>query len=54
MSFAPRLSERLLEALCAPSEFRDGVLGDLAEEYLRRKYTDGPLAARWGITARRS
>lgn len=46
MSFAPRICERLLEALCPPSQFRDGILGDLSEEYVRRKSVDGPAAAR--------
>src|SRR5581483_10272427 len=46
MSLVPRITERLLEALCPPSPFRDGVIGDLAEEFGRRTYADGPLAAR--------
>lgn len=46
MGFAPRVCERLLEALCPPSDFRDSVLGDLSEEYCRRRSSRGRLAAR--------
>jgi hypothetical protein len=44
----PRPAERLLEALGAEAEFRDGLLGDLAEEHAIRAAWDGARAAdRW-------
>jgi hypothetical protein len=47
-SVPPRTAERLLDALGAEPEFRDALLGDLAEEYAIRHACDGPRAAlRW-------
>lgn len=47
-STPPRTAERLLEALGAGPEFRDALLGDLAEEYATRTAYDGERAAgRW-------
>lgn len=43
---APRKTERLLEALGADTDFRDSVIGDLAEEFEIRLQWDGPRAAR--------
>jgi hypothetical protein len=44
----PRAAERLLEALGAEAEFRDALLGDLAEEHAIRAAYDGERAAgRW-------
>jgi hypothetical protein len=44
----PELAERLLEALGADPEFRDAVLGDLAEEHALRSAQHGERAAgRW-------
>jgi len=43
---APRRTERLLESLSADTEFRDEILGDLAEEYALRVRWDGPNEAR--------
>jgi hypothetical protein len=44
----PRGAERALEALGAETDFRDAVLGDLAEEFLIRATWDGvPEARRW-------
>jgi hypothetical protein len=45
-SDAPRTAERLLEMLGTESEFRDLVLGDLAEEFGMRVQWDGQAAAR--------
>ncbi|MES2176406.1 MAG: hypothetical protein V4550_00965 [Gemmatimonadota bacterium] len=42
----PLTAERLLEALSEQSDFRDAVLGDLAEEFARRAEADGVPAAR--------
>lgn len=42
----PRTIESLLEALGAEAPFRDGVLGDLAEEYASRIEHDGASSAR--------
>lgn len=42
----PRMIETLLEALGAEAQFRDGVLGDLAEEYASRVERDGASSAR--------
>ena len=48
MSLRPRIAERLLEAIGADTEFRDGVLGDLREEHAIRAAWDGEdEAARW-------
>jgi hypothetical protein len=45
---APRLAERLLEALGADTDFREAVIGDLAEEFELRVSWDGaPAARRW-------
>jgi hypothetical protein len=44
----PRAAERLLEALGADAEFRDALLGDMAEEYALRAAYDGTREAnRW-------
>lgn len=44
---APPLTvERLLEALGPRTDFRDGILGDLAEEFALRAERDGSAAAR--------
>jgi hypothetical protein len=44
---APPLTvERLLEALGPRTDFRDGVLGDIAEEFALRAERDGSVAAR--------
>jgi hypothetical protein len=44
----PRLAESLLASLGADTEFRDAVLGDLAEEFQIREDWDGHAAAtRW-------
>jgi hypothetical protein len=46
--FPPRRTERILEALGAHPDFRDAVLGDLAEEFELRARWDGPaIARRW-------
>jgi hypothetical protein len=42
----PRTAELILEALGAQPEFRDAVLGDLAEEFALRAERDGISAAR--------
>jgi len=42
----PLTAERLLEGLSAKTDFRDGILGDLAEEYAERVASDGDEAAR--------
>lgn len=42
----PRTAERLLEALGAEPEFRDALLGDLAEDFATRAAEDGERAAR--------
>lgn len=42
----PRAAERLLEGLGADAEYREALLGDLAEEYATRLAYDGPGAAR--------
>jgi len=46
---APPLTvERVLEGLSAKSDFRDGILGDLAEEFAERAESEGEAAAkRW-------
>jgi hypothetical protein len=47
-SSAPRRIERLLGAFGAESEFAEGVIGDLAEEYAIREQWDGrAVARRW-------
>lgn len=45
-STPPRKAELILESLGAESEFREAVLGDLAEEHELRSRFDGPVAAR--------
>jgi hypothetical protein len=45
-SSAPRVAESMLEALGADSDFRDDVIGDLAEEFATRLRIDGRIAAR--------
>jgi len=45
-STAPRQVERMLEGLGADTDFRQAVLGDLAEEFALRARLDGPAAAR--------
>jgi len=48
MTVPPRLMEQLLASLGATADFRDPLLGDLAEEHARRAAADGPRAAgRW-------
>jgi len=48
MKMVPRVPERLLTALGASADFRDDVLGDLAEEFAVRAEWDGvPKARRW-------
>jgi hypothetical protein len=42
----PRLPQLLLSALGAQAEFRDAVLGDMAEEYYMRQEMQGEHAAR--------
>ena len=42
----PRRMERLLESFGADTEFRDAVIGDLAEEFAIRAKEDGARAAR--------
>ncbi|MEO5814657.1 MAG: hypothetical protein ABIT20_05195 [Gemmatimonadaceae bacterium] len=42
----PLTTERLLEALTVRSDFRDGILGDLAEEFAERAERDGEAHAR--------
>jgi hypothetical protein len=42
----PATVERLLEALGTKTDFRDGILGDLAEEFALRAERDGAAAAR--------
>jgi len=42
----PRTAEAILEGLSAKSDFRDGILGDLAEEFSERAERDGMDAAR--------
>jgi len=42
----PRTAERLLESLGAAPDFRDAILGDLAEEFALRAAHDGNGAAR--------
>ena len=46
MTQPPRLAESFLASLGAQPEFRDGVLGDLAEELSLRTAWDGARAAR--------
>ena len=46
MTQPPRLAESFLASLGAQPEFRDGVLGDLAEELSLRAAWDGARAAR--------
>jgi uncharacterized membrane protein len=44
----PLTAERLLQGLSAKSDFRDAILGDLAEEHAERAESDGvPAARRW-------
>jgi hypothetical protein len=44
----PRRAERLLETLGADTEFRDAVIGDLAEEYeIRVRWDGAKVARRW-------
>ena len=47
----PRLAERLVARLFADPEWRDAVLGDLAEEYADAAARHGATAARWGCPA---
>lgn len=42
----PRRAEQVLEAFGTDPDFRDAVLGDLAEEFALRVSWDGPAAAR--------
>jgi hypothetical protein len=42
----PRAAEVILESLGAKPEFRDSLLGDLAQEFSERAEHDGPRAAR--------
>lgn len=42
----PRRTERLLESLGANTDFREAVMGDLAEEFALRASLDGERAAR--------
>lgn len=42
----PATIERVLEALSAQTDFRDGILGDLAEEFEDRAVREGEAAAR--------
>jgi hypothetical protein len=42
----PRWAERLLETTGADPEFRDGIIGDMNEEFMIRASYDGPHAAR--------
>ncbi len=50
MSAPPATIERVLEALSAKTDFRDGILGDLAEEFELRAARGGEVAARrWYI-----
>src|SRR5687768_15018828 len=44
---APRLTETMLLALGADTEFRNDVLGDLAEEFELRASYDEVAARRW-------
>jgi|SRR5688500_1987509 len=46
MTRPPRLAEAILESLGAQPEFRDDVLGDLAEELAIRSAWDGEREAR--------
>jgi hypothetical protein len=46
MSTPPRVAESLLEALGADADYRDAVMGDLAEEFSARALRDGADAAR--------
>jgi hypothetical protein len=44
----PITVERLLEALGTKTDFRDGLLGDLAEEFALRAEREGaPATRRW-------
>ena len=45
-ALVPRTTERLLEALGADPDFRDALLGDLAEEHAIRTAWDGEREAR--------
>ena len=45
-SSAPHRTELILEALGADTDFREAVIGDLAEEFALRVRWDGPVAAR--------
>lgn len=47
MSTPPRIPQALLAALCPAGDFRDAVLGDLAEEHSMRIEIDGAAAAGW-------
>jgi len=48
MSTSPRISQALLAALCPAGDFREAVLGDLAEEHAARIEMQGAAAAgRW-------
>jgi hypothetical protein len=48
MNMVPRFPERVLGALGATPDFRDDVLGDLAEEFVIHAEWDGPgRARRW-------
>jgi hypothetical protein len=42
----PLTAERLLEGLSTKTDFRDGILGDLAEEFAERAEIDGVATAR--------
>jgi hypothetical protein len=46
MTAPPRTAERILLSLGAEPDFRDGVIGDLAEEFVERAGRDGVSAAR--------
>ena len=48
----PRWAEKILESLGADPDFRDDVLGDLAEEHALRVHWDGPQSRVAGTTAR--
>lgn len=50
MTTPPRVPEALLASLGAPADFRDPLLGDLAEEYALRADRDGaPSATQWYV-----
>jgi hypothetical protein len=43
----PNVTERVLESLGSYAEYRDAVLGDMAEEFGARAERDGHWSARW-------